>query len=304
MRSGSAGHRHPATASKLKDPLVAQDPKGAENGVGVDPQHGREVLGWWESLSGASLAIGDGPSNLCGHLVMEGDSLGTVNLDLEHDAMDNSTMLTRSKGAATPAPTEDLFPEAREHQRRRYLRFGVIAILSALLVAALIAAGVILFAGPATGGRSSVVRPAVASVAKSPSVVYFRPVFCYAPPYEGSGASASAPTPTCSPASQLSNQNLNVDPSSSSPQGYATNNVPVDASLADVPSTRPSADKSSSTVLLPGLKTAHNSTGERYVLGPAQMSSGAIASASVSNRGGQWAVDFTMTGAGVRYGTR
>ena len=208
-------------------------------------------------------------------------------------------MLTRSKGTEARSPAEDLIPEAREHQRRRYLRSGVIAVISALLVAALIAAGVILFAGPSTGGRSSVVRPAVASVTKNPGVVLFRPVLCYAPPYEGPGTSASAPAPTCSTASQLSNQNLNVDPSPSSPQGYATNNVPADASLADVPSTRPSADKGYSTALLPGLKTAHNSTVQRYVLGPAQMSSGAIASASVSNRGGQWVVDYTTTGPGA-----
>ena len=45
------------------------------------------------------------------------------------------------------APTEVLIPEAREHQKRRYLWTGLIAALAALVLAAMIGGAVILFSG-------------------------------------------------------------------------------------------------------------------------------------------------------------
>jgi hypothetical protein len=205
-------------------------------------------------------------------------------------------MLTKAERSTTTIPSEALIPEARERQRRRYLRSGLLAAVGALVIATLIAAGVSLFSGPSTNGGLSV-GPSVGVTATSSGTVYFRPVRCVAPPYRAT-TTASAAAPTCSAASQLTQQNLGI---ASSARGFRTGSVPADASLANVPSTTLQQDKPTSTVLLPGLATKGNTSGPpRYILGPAEMSTRSIASA-VAQRGpdGQWVVHFSTTTAGA-----
>ncbi len=135
--------------------------------------------------------------------------------------------------------------------------------------------------------------------------MYFRPVLCFgypqaipknkkdAPPLRG-----IATIPACSPSTELTASNLNVQPNNS-PQGYSENNVPPDPQYEAYPSTdvaKPNYPKS--TVLLPGLQGACGLHGLRCVLGPAQMTGRSIGSAQATqNQTGQWVVDYTLAGA-------
>jgi hypothetical protein len=197
-----------------------------------------------------------------------------------------------------PAPTEVLIPEAREHQKRRYLWTALMATLAALVLAALIGGAVVLFSGSPAGSRAQ--RPAVSgAVARSTGYVYFRPVLCDAPAYSSGAAPPAVSSPlSCSPTSDLSASNLAVTPGNS-PIGFSSNNVAPDAALAGVPSTSRSADAASTTVLLPAAHKAFEYGGPRLVLGPAEMTNTSVGSASAHrNQTGQWIVDYTMKSAG------
>jgi hypothetical protein len=138
------------------------------------------------------------------------------------------------------------------------------------------------------------------SDARSHDEVYFRSVLCFAPPYN---AARRIPTPvtasTCSASSRLDAANLGVTPSDSQ-FGYSSQTVPPDAALAGVPSTSPRKAIASATVLLPGFSISPKVAAQRYVLGPAEMTSASVARASVTkDQTGQWAVNYTMTKRGA-----
>jgi hypothetical protein len=221
--------------------------------------------------------------------------------------MHSSIMTTKTAGP----PTEVLIPEARQHQKRRYRRRGAFVVIAALVVAALVLSSLLLLRGPADGGRAQAdPKPPAAAAVSASGAVYFRPVLCFAAPYIApAGASSTAgqtgnqPIPACSAASLLSAANMDVMPRSSSPIGFSYNTIAPDPQYASYPST--SVGKpgyASSTVLLPGLSGACDQTSAtRCVLGPAMMSSRAIARATVvrTQAGGQWMVDYTTTDAGA-----
>jgi preprotein translocase subunit SecD len=132
--------------------------------------------------------------------------------------------------------------------------------------------------------------------------MYFRPVLCFAYPQPIPKASKTkvlprgiGAIPQCTSQYQLTAANLNVNTAT----GQATNNIPPDPQFEPYPST--SVEKPgypASTVLLPGL-VASGTGGERYVLGPAEMSGRAIAGAQATqNQTGAWVVDYTLTGPG------
>jgi preprotein translocase subunit SecD len=137
--------------------------------------------------------------------------------------------------------------------------------------------------------------------------MYFRPVLCFAYPQGVPKADKNKPPqrgvgtiPACTASSQLSAANLNVTPNSNVAAGYTSNNVPPDTQYVAYPST--SVQKpgyKSSTVLLPGLAASGSANGgERYVLGPSQMTGHSIASANATqNATGQWVVDYNLAGA-------
>ena len=135
--------------------------------------------------------------------------------------------------------------------------------------------------------------------------LYFRPVLCAAGPYTKPAKGAKAPGPlpsSCSsPQYSLQAPNLTVTPSSNAPNGYSSNlsSIPPDPALSSYPSSSPLTDPSSyknHAVLLP-VSGTHGST--RYLLGPAEMTGTAIASASAQFVNGQWVVDAKTTGAGA-----
>jgi hypothetical protein len=116
------------------------------------------------------------------------------------------------------------------------------------------------------GGR----LPASASFFVQPGGLYLRPVLCGAPAYVPSTTPApSGHLPTCGPQYQTSATDLAVTPDNNSIGGYTATNIPPDPTFSAYPSTKPSADEPSRTVLLPGDPNA--GVYPRYVLGPAQM---------------------------------
>jgi hypothetical protein len=201
-----------------------------------------------------------------------------------------------------PAPAEMLIPEARDHQKRRYLWTGLVATLAALVFAALIGGAVVLFSGSPSGSRSQRPAAAAAPATAHTSYVYFRPVLCGAPAYSSGDASGAATAPlSCSPTSVLSASNLGVDPAGATngADGFVSNHVEADTALAAVPSTSHPKDTSSATVLLPVTPRSNIGLGyPRLVLGPAQMTNASVGSASAHrNQTGQWVVDYTMKSA-------
>ncbi|HEY1651618.1 MAG TPA: hypothetical protein VGG09_07020 [Acidimicrobiales bacterium] len=193
------------------------------------------------------------------------------------------------------APTEVLIPEARQHQRHRYVRTGVVACISALVVAAL-TVSLVFFFGESAGGKQQPVPPRAIG-ARVADPVYFRPVLCTAPVYDPS-VKVQAPGPlSCSVASDLTSGNLNVQPLGSA-SGFSSSNVPPDAALAGVPSTKRSAERAGATALLPALVPPRRG-GVRYVLGPAEMTNAYMASAKATQTTyGSWVVDFTLNSKG------
>lgn len=215
-------------------------------------------------------------------------------------------MTIETAGPPRPAPAEDLIPEARQHQKRRYRRRGGLAVIAALVVAALVLSALLLLHGPGPGNKAQADSKPATSAGTS-TLVYFRPVLCFAPPYAApAGASSQAgqigtePIPACSAASLLSAANLDVSPTSRSPIGYSSENVDPDPQYASYPSTSTEQPGyASSTVLLPGRNGACDGQKmTRCVLGPAVMSSHSIGRATVVRTpAGQWWVDYTMAGS-------
>ncbi|HVB92272.1 MAG TPA: protein translocase subunit SecD [Acidimicrobiales bacterium] len=136
--------------------------------------------------------------------------------------------------------------------------------------------------------------------------LYFRPVLCFAYPQgvpKGSKAKVlprgTEPIPPCSASTQLSQANLAVSPNSS-PQGYSSNNVPPDQAYVAYPSTSVTMPNYvNSTVLLPGLAASGSANGgERYVLGPSEMTGHSVGSATATqNQTGAWVVDYNLAGS-------
>jgi len=87
-----SGNRHPSSPAELEQTFVPQEPKGTENGIGVDTQDRSEVLGGRHAFAGRSFSVSDGASDLGGHLFVESHRVGTVNLDMLNDAIAHSTM--------------------------------------------------------------------------------------------------------------------------------------------------------------------------------------------------------------------
>ena len=133
--------------------------------------------------------------------------------------------------------------------------------------------------------------------------MYFRPVLCYAYPeavpkgYKGKTLPPGVEDiPACSSGYELTAEALDINTSTGEP----TNNIGPDPQYEAYPST--SVDKpgyANSTVLLPGLAASgSNNGGERYVLGPSEMSGRAIGSAQATqNQTGAWVVDYSLAGS-------
>lgn len=133
-----------------------------------------------------------------------------------------------------------------------------------------------------------------------PDEVVFRPVLCIAPPYDPSvqPAAGRSSSSSCTPESLLNTTNLRVTPSTNA-DGYTINTVPLDSKLVGTPSTKPSSDIESATVLLPGLGTSGSK--DRYLLGPGEITGSSIGRARVQYQqfNKTWVVNLTMTKRGT-----
>jgi len=91
---GCPGHGDTAAAPKLEQPLVLKQPQRAQDSVRVDAEHGREVSGRWESLTGLCLAVCDRTPYLGGDLEIEEVGPGLlVHLDTDQCTSNTSSML-------------------------------------------------------------------------------------------------------------------------------------------------------------------------------------------------------------------
>jgi preprotein translocase subunit SecD len=131
--------------------------------------------------------------------------------------------------------------------------------------------------------------------------LYFRPALCGAPAFVGKSAksakSATAALPSCTSSTKLTKTNLDVTVTGTA-TGYKANSVAPDTALADYPSTSPTHDAKTKTVLLPTITGAGEYT--RYLLGPAQLTGRAIASAvAQQTQLGNWVVSYKLTSKGT-----
>jgi hypothetical protein len=173
-------------------------------------------------------------------------------------------------------------------------------VIVGLVVAGLAVMSLVLSHGGSSEDGTSRSLGATPASATKEGTVYFRPVLCLAPPYDPALRTPVLPNPPCRASSSLRAQNLTVEqghagePEAGAPAGFTVNNVFPDSALAGVPATAASAEKPSATILLPPL-----AKGDRYVLGPAEMSSSSIQSAVVEKTpSSQWVVDYATTRSG------
>lgn len=147
----------------------------------------------------------------------------------------------------------------------------------------------------------------VLSLLGTTAQLYFRPVLCFAPAYtppapaKGAKSAPASPGPlptSCPTQYQTTAANLAVKPDSAAANGFTSNPISPDPSLASYPSTPSSADTPSATVLLPAAPGTTQQA-QRYLLGPSQLSGSAISSASAQfTTAGQWVVAYTLTSSG------
>jgi hypothetical protein len=135
-----AHHGDTSSSAEVQKPFLAKSAKRPEHRVGVDPEHGSQVPGRRQSFTWLGFPVGDGPADLCCHLLMQGSQFVKVNLDMDIQHSDNyaSTMSLTLDRAPGPSGTEALIKEARRHRRRRWLGgvgfIGVVGLVLAVLV--------------------------------------------------------------------------------------------------------------------------------------------------------------------------
>jgi len=127
----------------------------------------------------------------------------------------------------------------------------------------------------------------------------FRPVLCAGPPYQAGPISETksagpGPLPVACPSRyQLTATNLDVNTNTGTPQG----NVPPWPTLANYPSTASAMDSPAGTVLLPA-GSLYGFSGERLLLGQAQLSGMDVSTAAVVSNAGYIVVGVDLTSTG------
>jgi hypothetical protein len=85
-----AGDADPVAAAELEEPLVAQQPKRPQDGIGVDADHRGEIPSRREALTRFRFAVGDRPPDLPGDLVVEQRRVSAIYLKVPDDATEPS----------------------------------------------------------------------------------------------------------------------------------------------------------------------------------------------------------------------
>lgn len=98
-----SGDRNAMSSPKLHEPFIAKLSERAKDRVGIDAQYFRQITGGRESLSGGSLTLGDGTSDLSGNLFVQQRRITGINPDSLHYANHTSTISDDVKGYENPA---------------------------------------------------------------------------------------------------------------------------------------------------------------------------------------------------------
>jgi hypothetical protein len=135
-----------------------------------------------------------------------------------------------------------------------------------------------------------------ASTAKPLEGVTLRAVLCFAPLPTKSTFSKSAALPECTATYRLTAKNVGIHPDGS-PQGFTSKNVKPDPRFLHFPDSSRTVRSLTSDLLLSGIK---GSNSQRFVLGPALMTSSSFKSAkAVKQSLGQWVVTYQLTSSGA-----
>ena len=123
----------------------------------------------------------------------------------------------------------------------------------------------------------------------------FRPVLCETKTSTNYAHGTAEPLPSCGAQYSMAASNLGVTPNAQSPAGYTMNPVQPDPAFETYPSTLPAADDPTKIVLLP----SSTGSGQRYVLGPAQMTGTYLKGARAQqDQAGAWVVNYDLTSEG------
>ena len=79
-----ACHCDPPPSLEVEQPFFSENVEGTKHRVLVDAKHGSEVLGERKPLARTGLTLGNGPSNLSCHLVVQSEALAAIHLDIDH----------------------------------------------------------------------------------------------------------------------------------------------------------------------------------------------------------------------------
>jgi hypothetical protein len=135
-----------------------------------------------------------------------------------------------------------------------------------------------------------------ASPTKPSNGVTFRAVLCFAPLPPAKGLfSKSAALPECRAKYRLTAKNLGVVPNGSA-AGFKMKTVKPDPRFRDFPDSSSAVNSLTSDLLLTGVEGLQT---ERFVLGPARVTSSSIESAKAVKQNGQWVVTYKLTSAGA-----
>jgi hypothetical protein len=78
----SAGDSDSSSTAELKKAFVSQEAEGSQHRIGVDAEDCGQVPRWGHALAGGCFSFSDGAPNLCGHLFVESQRVGAINLDV------------------------------------------------------------------------------------------------------------------------------------------------------------------------------------------------------------------------------
>ena len=124
--------------------------------------------------------------------------------------------------------------------------------------------------------------------------LFFRPVLCQVAAPTKKAKTYPGSIPACASSYLWTASNLAVTPNNT-PQGFSSNNLPVDPAYSGIKTTLPKNDLPANDVILPLLGSA----GVRYLLGPSQLTGQAIGKAiAQQDQVGAWVVNYTLTKTG------
>ena len=78
---GRARDTDTSTPTEFEKPFIAQKPESTQNRVGIDAEVSGQVFGGRQPLAGTRFSVSDGPPDLRGHLVMERQWVGSIDID-------------------------------------------------------------------------------------------------------------------------------------------------------------------------------------------------------------------------------